>query len=150
MKILLSILTVLMLISAFSQTSDRLYAASKGDTVKYDSAAVLEIEFYRLVRKQVNTGMGFIDTLQFYIKIQHEQQIRQEKIISNLIQDISISEQRLTAKDSVISFQNIVIQTYYDELNKPKPKGIFRKIGVWFENSWEKILVGMGIGALFL
>tara|TARA_R100001086_G_scaffold246258_1_gene178230 strand:+ start:2455 stop:2790 length:336 start_codon:yes stop_codon:yes gene_type:complete len=109
---------------------------------------VLEIGFYRLVRKQVNTGTAFVDTLQSYIKIQHQQQARQEEIINNLLQDLSLSEERLSSKDSIINSQYRVVETYYNEINKPKPKGIFPKVIKWLEDSWEKILLGMAAGAL--
>lgn len=142
-------MTVLLVTLVFSQNSDtvRVYGASKGDTVRYDSAAVIQIDLYRLIRNQVSVGTAFVDTLENFIHIQQLQQARQEKIVLNLQKDISLSDKILISKDSIISSQSRVIEKYYSELNKPKPVKLFPKIGLWFKNNWEGLVFGLGAGA---
>lgn len=136
-------LTVVLAVFLNSNAQDqRLYLAAKGDSVAYDSAVVMNLELYRLVRSSVNEGQAFVDSLSVFITRQQEQQDLHDKIVVGFQEDQKLYEERLQQKDSLINRQSQVIENLYTEVMKDKRKSVFKKIGGWFRDNWQGIFVG--------
>ncbi len=105
----------------FSSSAQNAYKAAKGDTVKYDSAAVMNLNTYRAVREYMIDAEQFIDSTQLLIVTYEQESFMLDQYLMGQDKEIDLLYQRIDAKDSLISQQQIKFDDLVKEREKQRP-----------------------------
>ena len=114
----------------FEASAQGIYKAAKGHVIKYDSAAIMELWRYRVIKKDISGAImdkfAFMDSVRSVIAAYEQEAFMLDQYTMGQDREIDLLYARIDAKDSLIAAQRVSFDNLM-EATKPKKQTFWQK-----------------------